>query len=65
MDNSVCVTDVNSRKTTRVTVRSDDASAPRSEACVFSSDGRKIAFLRRLNEAGQSANQIFIVSLAK
>ena len=31
----------------------------------WSPDGKKIAYLRRRNEAGQSANQIFVVFLAK
>ena len=53
----------NSGKTKRVTERTDDATAPRSEACVFSPDGKKIAYLRRLTQAGQAANQIFVVFL--
>jgi len=63
MGNSVCVTEVASGKTKRVTARTDEATAPRSEACVFSPDGKKIAYLRRLNQAGQTANQIFVVFL--
>ena len=63
MDNSVCVTEVASGKTRRVTARTDDATVPRSEACVFSPDGKKIAYLRRMTQAGQAANQIFVVFL--
>jgi len=63
MDNSVCVTEVTSGRTRRVTARTDDATAPRSEACVFSPDGKKIACLRRLTDARQAANQIFVVFL--
>ena len=65
MDNSVCVTEVASAKTKRVTARTDDLTAPRPEACVFSPDGKKIAYLRRLAESGQSYNQIFVVSLER
>src|SRR5205807_9012031 len=60
MDNSVCITDTRTGKTTRMTERSEDASAPRPEACVFSPDGRKIAYIRRVPDAGQSFNQVFV-----
>ena len=61
MDNSVCITDVASGKTKRLTSRTDDATAPRSEACVFSPDGKKVAYMRRVEESGQASNQIFVV----
>jgi hypothetical protein len=63
MDNSVCVTEVALGETHRLTPRTDDATAPRPEACVFSPDGKKLAYVRRLAESGQSCNQIFVVSL--
>ena len=63
MDNSVCVTDIASGQTRRLTARTDDVSAPRPEACVFSPDGKRVAYLRRLPEGGQSANQIFVVGV--
>lgn len=63
MDNSVCVTDANTGATMRLTPRNDDASAPRPEACVFSPDGRKIAFVRRLPSPIQECNQVFVVEL--
>src|SRR6185295_18169716 len=50
MDNSVCVTDGSTGKTIRLTERSDDANAPRPEACVFSPDGESIAFVRHVAE---------------
>ena len=62
MDNSVCVTDAASGKTTRLTPRTDDASAPRPEACVFSPDGRSIAFMRRLPSPVEPANQVCVVT---
>lgn len=62
MDNSVCVTDAATGETRRLTPRSDAATAPRPEACVFSPDGREIAFVRRLDTAGRPDNQIFVVT---
>jgi hypothetical protein len=62
MDNSVCLTDTRSGVTTRLTPRSDDASAPRPEACVFSPDGRRLAYVRRVPTAGQLCNQLFIAT---
>jgi hypothetical protein len=57
------LTDVLTSETTRLTQRSDDATAPRPEACVFSPDGRRIAFIRRLPTGGGFANQICVVEL--
>jgi Tol biopolymer transport system component len=63
MDNSVCVTDVASGKTHRLTARTDDSTAPRAEACVFSPNGKKLAYLRPVAESGQLSNQIFALLL--
>ncbi|MFA6563205.1 MAG: DUF3748 domain-containing protein [Verrucomicrobiia bacterium] len=63
MDSSVCVTDATTGATTRLTPRSDDARAPRPEACVFSPDGTKIAFVRRVPSPDAPANQICVVSV--
>lgn len=63
MDNSVCVTGVASGQTTRLTSRTDDASAPRPEACVFSPNGKSIAFMRRLPSPQQPANQICVIGV--
>ncbi len=63
MDNSVCVTDMVSGRTRRLTARTDDA--PRPEACVFSPDGRKIALVRTLTIHGRPTNQICVVSLSE
>jgi Tol biopolymer transport system component len=59
MDNSVCATDIASGKTHRLTRRTDDATAPLAEACVFSPDGRRLAYLRPVAESGRLSNQIF------
>ena len=62
-DNSVCVTDVTSGHTRRLTTRTDNVAAPRSEACVFSPDGKSIAFVRRVPSPRQLANQVCIVAV--
>ena len=61
MDRSVCVTEVASGVTTRLTPATEPDQAPKSEACVFSPDGRRIAFMRRVPSAGVSYNQICVV----
>ena len=63
MDNSVCVTEMASGRTQRLTARADDATAPRPEACVFSPDGKKLAYLRRMPESGAAYDQIFVLLL--
>ena len=64
VDSSVAITDTRSGKTIRLTPRSDETSAPRPEACVFSPDGRKIAFVRRLRAGDQYHNQVCVLLLA-
>jgi WD40 repeat protein len=62
MDNSVFVTKVATGRSRRLTPRSSDAEAPRPEACVFSPDGSKIAFVRTVPAgSGRSFNQVFVV----
>jgi len=48
IDGSVCLVAVDTGAVRRVTEPVRDASAPRPEACVFSPDGRRIAFARVL-----------------
>jgi hypothetical protein len=60
MDNSVCLTEVATGRTRRLTERAPDAESPRSEACVFAPDGRKVAYVRRVPTEGGAANQIFV-----
>ena len=62
MDNSVCVTVAATGETHRLTQRFDDAVAPRPEACVFSPDGSRIAYVRRVPVGTNPSNQIFVVS---
>jgi tricorn protease-like protein len=61
MDNSVCVTEVGTGKTRRLTTRSEDAIAPRPGACVFSPDGKKITYHRIIGNGDDSFHQIFVV----
>ncbi len=63
MDGSACVTDADSGKTWRLTDKSDEARAPRPEACVFSPDGKRIAYVRPVVQQGQTCNQIFVLTL--
>ena len=63
MDHSVFLTEASSGRSSRLTARSDEASAPRPEACVFSPDGRKIAYVRRMRAGAQRFNQVFLVIL--
>ncbi|MBI1371034.1 MAG: DUF3748 domain-containing protein [Planctomycetes bacterium] len=64
MDQSVCITDATTGATRRVTPRWDDPLGPRPEACVFSPDGGRIAYVRRVPDAmsGVLRNQIFTVT---
>ena len=63
MDNSVFATDAMTGHSYRLTRRSADATAPLPLACVFSPDGRSIAYLRKVNQAGEVNSQIFVVSM--
>jgi hypothetical protein len=63
MDNSVCVTNAATGETRRVTPRSDDSAAPLAEACVFSPDGKRIAYMRRVQDKEGGSNQIFVAGL--
>ena len=61
-DHSVFVTEEASGLSLRLTPRWDDSTSPRPEACVFSPDGKRIAFVRRVpHETGEVFNQIFVV----
>jgi hypothetical protein len=55
-DASVMTVDTSSGRSRRLTPRTAAATAPRPEACVFSPDGRSIAYMRTLTH-----NQLFVV----
>lgn len=65
MDGSVCVTDAGRGETTRLTARRVGPGAPLPLACVFSPDGRQIAFTRevRRDDTADSFPQIFTVDV--
>jgi dipeptidyl aminopeptidase/acylaminoacyl peptidase len=63
MDGSVCVTELADGRTTRLTPRRDGAEAPLPFACVFSPDGRAVAYLRTVAADGATFSQIFAVTL--
>ena len=63
MDNSVFLIDAQNGASTRLTPRSTDDLVPRPEACVFSPDGRAIAYVRRAPADGGVFNQVFAVFL--
>lgn len=67
-DNSIFVVDTESGQSLRLTTRSPNTDAPLPLACVFSPDGKRIAYLRNLlnsksnREGGTGrSNQIFTV----
>lgn len=62
-DGSVCVVDAADGNLHRLTPPVRDASAPRPEACVFSPDGRRVAYARTVLADGVGHNQIFVVDL--
>lgn len=62
MDNSVCATEAATGSTRRLVPRSDDKTAPRPEACVFSPDGTRIAYVRTVPTGGLPFNQVFVAS---
>lgn len=63
MDRSVCVTERATGRTQRLTPPVEAEVAPRPEACVFSPDGRQIAYVRRLPSPDLPANQVFLLEL--
>jgi len=63
MNNSVFVTGTLTGQSFRLTRRCPDDTAPRPEACVFSPDGRQIAYVRRVHGAAGVFNQVFVARL--
>ena len=59
-DNSIFAVNVATSQSRRLTPRSNDADAPLPLACVFSPDGKRIAYQRCVAEKGGTrCNQIF------
>jgi WD40 repeat protein len=61
MDNSVFVTETATGTSIRLTSRCPTETAPRPEACVFSPDGTKIAYIRPVRHGHAWFNQVFVV----
>jgi len=61
-DGSIFVTHTVSSATTRLTPRTAETLAPRPEACVFSPDASRIAYVRPVTDRNGTWNQIFVVS---
>jgi hypothetical protein len=58
---AVCVTDARNGRTRRLTRQFAGAVAPRPEACVFSPDGKQIAYVRPVWMEGKYFNQVFVI----
>jgi hypothetical protein len=63
MDGSVCVTELATGRTERLTEKGSEADAPLPLACVFSPDGGSIAYLRAVGAEPVRFTQIFVVTL--
>ena len=62
-DNSIFVSESKTGKSFRLTPRRPDADAPRPEACVFSPDGRSIAYLKSTPNDPDRFAQIFVTTM--
>jgi hypothetical protein len=62
-DGSVILIDAVTGASKRLTQKSAVNEGPRPEACVFSPDGRQIAFVRQVAEASGAFNQVFVVDV--
>ena len=60
-DGAVCVTSTETGRTRRLTQPGDLERGPRAEACVFSPDARRIAYVRPVAMGPQVWNQVFVV----
>ena len=65
LDQSVAVTDTKTGVTHRLTPRGETSAAPRFQACVFSPDGHRLAYVRRVKENDTEANQIFVLDVKR
>jgi dipeptidyl aminopeptidase/acylaminoacyl peptidase len=61
-DRSVVTVDTATGRIDRLTAKSPPESAPRPEACIFSPDGCRIAYIRRVPDQRGEFNQVFVVS---
>lgn len=61
VDECVCEIECNTGTIKKLTDRMDVEDCPRPEACVYSPDGRKIAFVRNRKTIGATSNQVCVV----
>jgi hypothetical protein len=64
VDGSVCLVDAVDGSLRRLTPPEHGATGPRPEACVFSPDGSRVAYVRRVPGRGGLFNQVFVVETA-
>ena len=63
MDRTVCITNTSSGNTYQATTQFSEQESPRPEACVFSPDGKRIAYVRPVTNQDETWNQIFVLTL--
>ena len=63
--NSICVTDAVTGETVRLTLALPPDFALRSEACVFSPDGSRIAYVRPVPAGETVYNQVFVCDVPR
>ena len=61
MADCVCITDVRTGATRHLTQPGGTVQPPRPEACVFSPDGKRIAYVRPVLSNDRLYNQVFVV----
>jgi dipeptidyl aminopeptidase/acylaminoacyl peptidase len=61
-DNSIFISDTQNGAASRLTPRSPDENAPRPETCVFSPNGKRIAYVRPIASGDHVYNQIVEIS---
>jgi hypothetical protein len=59
---AVWIADLDAGRSTSITPPSAALAPPRPEACVFSPDGRRIAYVRPVRADGREFNQIFVAT---
>ena len=62
IDGSVCLVDARDGEVLRLTPQTGEPG-PRPEACVFSPDGRRVAYVRRVGSPAGEFNQLFTVDV--
>jgi Tol biopolymer transport system component len=60
-DGSVWTINTNNSETRQLTVAIKDELAPRGEACIFSPNGKHIAYVQPVSRGHATYNQIFVV----